>query len=716
MQGASPGDIIIFDRSVFPMSNPQTIYLRSTLPNLDRGNVTIDGGAAGVILDGSNFPDGWWSGIQVLSNNNIIRGLMMLNFSGAALQISGGQNNLIEGNVIGNSDYGIGVWGVNALGNRITANFLGVMPDGVAAVGNKTAGIVVMDDAHDNYFGPGNQIAFNGRSGIEIYQAGTVRNEIFENSIHNNSGVGINLMSGGNNDIPAPLLMDFDTALGKVSGTACPNCKVHIYSDEGDEGAVFEGVTTANEDGVFSYEKGAEINGGFLTATATDQQGNTSGFSLPAITITLQSGNPQPRTWLVTKPSVELADNRTGAAVAWELDCSEQYLENALFILGAKHVKVSISEIEPESQLGDLTVTTNWSRSEFAISQDQENCIKALLDNGLSITYILSFWDKANHPEGWQPPISRFRTQEEIQQYLDYVRFIVRHFKGRISYYEIWNEPNNQAPLQWIQVGDYINLVKQTVPVIEQEDPDAKIVIGGIVLQGEGDRAYLFDLLKSELMTLVDVISWHSMYGVSPEYQSEYYYGYPAIVESIKYEAGAHGFQGEYWADELLWRDPDCYWCDPGDPLYSNIVSAKYHARGIIIQLGMDLKTQVTGISGIRPYMFATVRNIMTIMAGNKPFDLPVEIQTTATLVRSYGFVMPHGENILAVWNDAAALDINPGIPTTIIIPGFSGWTATGIDILNGFEQEFITTDENGKLVISNFLLKDYPIIIRLSK
>jgi hypothetical protein len=61
-------------------------------------------------------------------------------------------------------------------------------------------------------------------------------------------------------------------------------------------------------------------------------------------------------------------------------------------------------------------------------------------------------------------------------------------------------------------------------------------------------------------------------------------------------------------------------------------------------------------------------------------------------------------------------MDDDPGIPSTITIPGFVGWNASGIDILNGFEQKLITSDENGNLVIRDLLVKDYPIIIRLSK
>lgn len=64
-----------------------------------------------------------------------------------------------------------------------------------------------------------------------------------------------------------------------VSGTACPSCIVEIFSDTGDEGAVYEGQTQADENGAFAFEKGAPLAGPHLTATATDE--STSEFSLP---------------------------------------------------------------------------------------------------------------------------------------------------------------------------------------------------------------------------------------------------------------------------------------------------------------------------------------------------------------------------------------------------------------------------------------------------
>lgn len=50
---AQPGTLIKFDPEVFPLDDPQVIYLTEELPEIYQGSVIIDASDAGVILDGS---------------------------------------------------------------------------------------------------------------------------------------------------------------------------------------------------------------------------------------------------------------------------------------------------------------------------------------------------------------------------------------------------------------------------------------------------------------------------------------------------------------------------------------------------------------------------------------------------------------------------------------------------------------------------------------
>ena len=116
------------------------------------------------------------------------------------------------------------------------------------------------------------------------------------------------------------------------------------------------------------------------------------------------------------------------------------------------------------------------------------------------------------------------------------------------------------------------------------------------------------------------------------------------------------------------------------------------------------------------PTVFGTIRNLSEVLAGARVTDLPIVVQSEAKNVRSYGFSMPNGDKLIALWSDGVAADDDPGTASTVILPDYSGQTATGIDVLYGFEQELMSSNKNGDLVVPVFMLKDYPIFVRLSK
>jgi parallel beta-helix repeat protein len=110
---------------------------------------------------------------------------------------------------------------------------------------------------------------------VDSYPHNTIR----RNSIYGNSGVGIRLTDGGNNMLSPPII----TAVTEtsVSGTAWPSWTVEVFSDAEDEGRVYEGSTIAGASGAFTFSKNSPLVGPNVTATATDDDGNTSEFSGP---------------------------------------------------------------------------------------------------------------------------------------------------------------------------------------------------------------------------------------------------------------------------------------------------------------------------------------------------------------------------------------------------------------------------------------------------
>lgn len=431
-----------------------------------------------------------------------------------------------------------------------------------------------------------------------------------------------------------------------------------------------------------------------------------------------QVGNVLPLISIQSKQSNELEDNRIGQMASLKADINtDQDVDGFIYQnidMGFKRARLTIDWFD----LGEV----DWNREEYSafyINPLDDEVISGLVDNGIKITYTLVFWDPESPGQEEQEGYSRFETEGEIQRYLDYTRFIVSNFKDRIMYYEILNEPiTGSGTQQSVEVDDYINLVKRVIPVIKEEDPESKVVAGSIPnLYNEGDYNYLINILNSEITPFIDGISFHPMHGVSPDYElKEYYYNYPSIIQEIKNIAYANGFQGEYFADELIWRNPEI--ALESEPwVYSKTIAAKYFARGIVTNLGMDLNTGLA-LESIeeQPLMVRAIQNLCTIMAGARPISMQIEIKSKETNIKNYNFSLSNGDILITLWTDGIAVDEDSGVNADVTLNNLTSQDVFGIDILQGQKQSIMTSSDDDNLVIQDLIIRDYPIIIYMTE
>ena len=713
LQSARSGDVITFDPVVFPPESPATIYMMSELPHITPTSLLVDASNAGVILDGSQAVGEWIPGLELNSDRNTVWGLKIVGFSGVGIVVSGGQHNVIggdrsigsgpsgRGNDIQENDMGIAFWGNSTSDNIVVGNEL---------IENRSHGVWVTEDAHDNTIGPDNTIASNKSHGVSIEWAGSTGNVITENRIHDNA-VGIGVQAGNTSLLRSPVLVTLDVATGCTSGWTCPDCIIELYSDEASQGAWFEGTTTADDDGWFSINLHTPMRGPFVTATATHSNLGTSPFSAPtASSFGLQDGNASRGQILETRPSDQLDDNRIARfPEVRHLDFQVTDLMNT----GYKWQRL---ELLKNGIYDGQFWQQDWTTHVYAIDRGDDLAITLLADAGVSLTAALG----CLIDEGGFADIGHFKTKEELDRFHNYVRGVVRQFWDRIAYYEIWNEPDVRTPNWYVELPDYVNLIARTIPVIRDEYLEAKIVVGSTSYLWDSESyAYLFGMLtQDDIMSEVDVVSWHPMYGTSPEYDfcRDYYYEYPSIVRRIQETARTHGFKGDFHVAEINWMIPD----HPlplitSQPRYEEIISAKYYARGIVMHLGLNV---VAGIIdwGDNPSAKCVVTNLCTVMAGHEALDMPVGIDIeTEGPVATCAFRYPNGDRILAVWTDGIAQDEDPGVSATITFPDLIAGAVTGIDVLHGFEQELIFEIDGDDTIFRDLLVKDYPILIRLS-
>jgi len=727
LETARYGDVIAFDSQVFPPDDPAAILLKAELPAITCGGLTIDASNAGVVIDGSHVPGDWNNGLQVYSSDNTVMGLQIVDFAGSGIVIGHGAYNTIggdrniglgpigQGNLTSGNTIGIDLCGVGTHNNAVLGNLVGMAPDGTTPWGNDGFGVLIEDNVHNNVVGPENVIAANAR-GIAIVGAGALRNLILMNSIHSNTAYGIQLSGSAQERLSAPLLMSFALENGAVEGIVCPNCRVEVFSDHGEEGEYYEGCTEADSAGRFVFHKGSAFLGPNLTAVAIDKDGNSSRFSNPTYgvmgSVRIQGQSDRPRSLIQTMPSGELADNRIGdfpeiRNTAEQLD----YLLQTGFTWQKVELLKNVKGV-PGGEFWEV----DWHNERYSLDPADDAAITELANSGVNLIACLGcLLDQFETAE-----CGRFKTESEVQLFLSYVRGVVQHFKGRIGYYDIWNEPNNRVPNWFVEVLEYVELARRAIAVIHEEDPAAKIVVGSVAgPESPEGLPYMLDLLGSELMPLADIVAWHPTVGTSPSedcYCSEYYFEYPTIIQEFKRIASAHGFEGEYRAAEINWRTPGHgnvgYW----QPTYSAMACAKYYARGVLMHLGMDVMAGVI-TWGDNPIAESVFRYLCTLMAGHEAVDMSLTIAPGAPCgpLEYAAFRYPSGDRMMAVWRNVVAHDEDNSVPATVVFPGLTAENVTGIDALHGFEQELVFEIDGEDTIIRDLLVKDYPILIRLS-
>jgi hypothetical protein len=358
-----------------------------------------------------------------------------------------------------------------------------------------------------------------------------------------------------------------------------------------------------------------------------------------------------------------------------------------------------------------------------SIPTEVDTTISAYVDSGVQLALVLATGSGVRiHYTDYD---TTFRTEEEIGRYIEYVKFVMAESRGRIKYYEILNEPG------YISVETYANLIRAVVPVIREGDPNARITIGAIPGSwengypgyGEYQRFelyldYLNQLIRSGVAASVDGISWHPLYDNIPA--DPYYQNYPQMVRGIQDLAASQGFTGEYFADEILWQTVDEPDWDNGPPVNERM-AAKYYLRAITEHRGLGLNVTINtffiepGQEGIRGDGLAAIRDLNNTLAGAEPAEFPVSVASEAPNVRQYAFSLPNGDKLVALWTNDGAVEDDPGVSSRISIPGYSASAVAGIDVLNGFQQDLVSSNEDQDLVINGLLLKDYPIFIRLA-
>ncbi len=287
-------------------------------------NVVSGNGGHGILLHDStnNTVQGNYAGTNAAGTAAIANGI-------DGIAVDGGSDNIIggpgagEGNLTsGNTNQGISIFGVDfpsTTGNIVQGNKAGTNFDGTAAIPNGGEGIRMHNALNTTVggtvAGAANLVSGNGSHGVTVIASpGTATgNRILGNSIYANGGIGIDLgvvdpledvtpNDAGDEDTGPNNLQNFPdltsvttggggtTVQGTLDTEANKGYRLEFFANSAcdasgnGEGQTFIGSknvkTTASGNTSFSFSSATAIGSSdWVTATATDFDGNTSEFS-----------------------------------------------------------------------------------------------------------------------------------------------------------------------------------------------------------------------------------------------------------------------------------------------------------------------------------------------------------------------------------------------------------------------------------------------------
>lgn len=128
----------------------------------------------------------------------------------------------------------------------------------------------------------------------------------------------------------------------------------------------------------------------------------------------------------------------------------------------------------------------------------------------------------------------------DVRDFENFMRLIAARYRGKISSWELWNEPDN--PAYWLgSAAEFAALVRAASRGVRAVAPEARVVLGGIATKPE----FLEELFAREhLAPAVDVVNCHAYFET----------WHPDAIETLpNYLARCREIIRHYGENEPLW-------------------------------------------------------------------------------------------------------------------------------------------------------------------
>lgn len=224
-----------------------------------------------------------------------------------------------------------------------------------------------------------------------------------------------------------------------------------------------------------------------------------------------------------------------------------------------------------------------FSALDSAVSRAEQNSVEVLLTLGQTPPWAAARpFEKV--PNGW----GASSEPRNISDWENYVRTVVGRYKGKIKYYELWNEPRFREVDPYRAVAGFTGTARQMVEmgavvkrVLNEIDPEAKLISPAIDARMLGIKR-LQAWLDAGGGRVSDVIAYH-IYATPPE-------AIPEVVSTLRGVLKHHGLEHlELWNTEsgFLIETPDRLVKPTGGSVFAEVLTenrgAAYMARSLIL-------------------------------------------------------------------------------------------------------------------------------------
>lgn len=162
-------------------------------------------------------------------------------------------------------------------------------------------------------------------------------------------------------------------------------------------------------------------------------------------------------------------------------------------------------------KIQSLRTDYQWSNVEKkkgeykAPNNNTEGVLQIARENGIESIVILDYGNKIY---GFKKPL----TTDEVESFSKYAAWTARHFKDKVTIYEVWNEWSNRSSPGADSEDSaikYVTLVKSVSEAVKKEDPKAIIIAGSFNPTDAIDLKWGKNLVRHGVLNYVDGLSIH---------------------------------------------------------------------------------------------------------------------------------------------------------------------------------------------------------------